>query len=48
MPYAQRLRLMDAPAELLSIRSAYNLAGISFTPAQLATAEISKHIPDLP
>jgi nucleoside-diphosphate-sugar epimerase len=38
------LALMDAPAELLSIRSAYNLAGISFTPAQLAT-EISKHIP---
>ncbi|MEO6150065.1 MAG: NAD-dependent epimerase/dehydratase family protein [Mucilaginibacter sp.] len=38
------LALMDAPAEQLSIRSAYNLAGISFTPAQLAD-EIKKHIP---
>lgn len=38
------LALMDAPAEKLSIRSAYNLAGLSFTPSQLAT-EISKHIP---
>jgi nucleoside-diphosphate-sugar epimerase len=36
--------LMDAPAEALSIRSSYNLAGISFTPAQLAN-EIKKHIP---
>jgi nucleoside-diphosphate-sugar epimerase len=37
--------LMNAPANALSIRSAYNLAGISFTPAQLAD-EIKKHIPD--
>jgi nucleoside-diphosphate-sugar epimerase len=35
---------MDAPAEKLSIRSAYNLAGISFTPDQLAT-EIKKTLP---
>jgi len=39
------LQLMDAPAEKLSIRSAYNLAGISFTPAQLA-GEIKKIIPN--
>ena len=36
--------LMDAPAGQLNIRSSYNLAGISFTPAQLAN-EIKKHIP---
>jgi len=30
------LMLMDAPAENIKIRSSYNLAGISFTPAQLA------------
>ncbi len=38
------LMLMDAPAEKLTIRSSYNLAGISFTPTQLA-AEIKKIIP---
>jgi len=38
------LTLMDATAEKLSIRSSYNLAGISFTPKQLAT-EIKKRIP---
>lgn len=39
------IELMSAPAYKLSIRSSYNLAGISFTPAQLA-AEIKKHLPD--
>ncbi|HEY5326040.1 MAG TPA: NAD-dependent epimerase/dehydratase family protein [Mucilaginibacter sp.] len=38
------ITLMDAPADSVRIRSAYNLAGISFTPAQLAN-EIKKHIP---
>ncbi len=38
------ISLMDAPAEQIKIRSSYNLAGISFTPAQLAD-EIKKHIP---
>ena len=38
------LDLMNAPAESLTIRSAYNLAGISFTPAQLAE-EIKKIMP---
>jgi len=37
------ITLMDAPAENLTIRSSYNLAGISFTPTQLAE-EIKKHI----
>jgi nucleoside-diphosphate-sugar epimerase len=39
------LQLMSAPSYKLSIRSSYNLAGMSFTPAQLA-AEIKKHLPD--
>lgn len=39
------LQLMDAPADQISIRSSYNLTGISFTPAELALA-IKKHIPD--
>ena len=39
------ISLMDAPAYSLGIRSSYNLAGISFTPAQLAD-EIKKHLPD--
>jgi nucleoside-diphosphate-sugar epimerase len=38
------LQLMEAPAEQINIRSAYNLAGISFTPAMLAN-EIQKHLP---
>jgi nucleoside-diphosphate-sugar epimerase len=39
------IEIMHAPAENIKIRGAYNLAGISFTPAQIA-AEIQKHIPD--
>lgn len=39
------LQLMEAPAEQLSIRTAYNLAAMSFSPQELA-AEIKKHIPD--
>lgn len=38
------IELMEAPSEQIKIRSAYNLAGFSFTPAQIA-AEIQKHIP---
>jgi nucleoside-diphosphate-sugar epimerase len=46
MPDAVRatLELMDAPAENLSVRSSYNLAGISFTPAELA-AQINTLLP---
>ncbi len=39
------LELMDAPAEKISIRSSYNLGGISFTPEMLAV-EIRKHLPN--
>ena len=39
------IQLMDAPAENLTIRSSYNLAGISFTPAQIAE-EIKKILPN--
>ena len=47
MPDAIRatIKLMETPAEKVKIRSSYNLAGISFTPKQIA-AEISKHIPN--
>jgi nucleoside-diphosphate-sugar epimerase len=38
------LELMEADTEKLSIRTAYNLAGCSFTPDEI-TAEIQKHIP---
>jgi nucleoside-diphosphate-sugar epimerase len=37
--------LMEADASKLSLRSSYNVAGISFTPKQIA-AEIKKHIPE--
>ncbi len=39
------LELMDAPEENLSVRSSYNLGGISFTPKTLAN-EIKKEIPE--
>jgi len=38
------LEIMDAPKKAIRIRSAYNLAGISFTPKQLSEA-IQKSIP---
>ena len=47
MPDAIRatIELMEAPFERVKIRSSYNLAGISFTPKEIA-AEVSKHIPN--
>ena len=47
MPDAIRgiLEIMEAPKNKISIHTSYNLAGISFTPGQLA-AEIRKHLPD--
>ena len=46
MPDAIRatLELMAAPAEQVHIRSSYNVAGVSFNPAQLAEA-IRQKIP---
>ena len=38
------LELMDAPAESVGVRTSYNLAAMSFTPAQLAEA-IRQHDP---
>lgn len=47
MPDAVRatLELMDAPSENITIRSSYNLAGLSFNPAELA-ATITNQLPD--
>lgn len=39
------LELMEAPADKIKVRTSYNLAAMSFTPAELA-AEIQKHLPD--
>ena len=39
------LSIMDAPAEQIKVRTSYNIAAISFTPAEIA-AEIQKHLPD--
>ncbi len=46
MPDAIRgtLELMEADADVLSVRTSYNLGGMSFTPAEIA-GEIQKHIP---
>ncbi len=46
MPDAIRatITLMDAPAEQLTIRSSYNVAGLSFNPRQLAL-EIEQNLP---
>ena len=47
MPDAIRstIELMEAPASKISIRTSYNLSGMSFSPKEIA-AEIKKHIPD--
>lgn len=39
------VEIMQAPAEAVKIRSSYNLSGVSFTPAEIAT-EIKKRIPE--
>ena len=39
------IEIMDAPLENIKIRSAYNLAAMSFTPKEIAF-EIQKHLPD--
>lgn len=39
------LQLMEAPAEKISIHTSYNIAGISFSPKEIA-ASIQQHIPE--
>lgn len=39
------LKLMETPADQLSVRTSYNLAAMSFSPEELA-AEIKKHMPE--
>jgi nucleoside-diphosphate-sugar epimerase len=47
MPDAIRatIELMEVPASAISIRTSYNLSGMSFSPREIA-AEIKNHIPD--
>ena len=47
MPDAIRatIELMEAPADKISIRTSYNISGMSFSPKEIS-AEIKKHIPD--
>lgn len=47
MPDAIRatIELMEAPADRISIRTSYNVAGISFSPKEIG-AEIKKHMPE--
>ena len=47
MPDAIRatIELMEAPADKISIRTSYNISGMSFSPKEIAT-EIKKHIPE--
>ncbi len=46
MPDAIRatIELMEAPAEKISVRTSYNVSGMSFSPKEIG-AEIKKHIP---
>ena len=43
---AATVKIMQADADKIKIRSSYNLAAMSFTPTEIA-AEIKKHIPEL-
>ena len=47
MPDAIRatLELMDAPADQISVRTTYNVSGMSFSPKEIG-ASIQKHVPD--
>ena len=46
MPDAIRaaMELMEAPGSSLSVRTSYNIAGMSFTPQEIVT-EIRRHVP---
>jgi nucleoside-diphosphate-sugar epimerase len=39
------IELMEAPADKISVRTSYNISGMSFSPKEIA-AEIKKYIPD--
>ena len=39
------IELMEAPASSISVRTSYNLSGMSFSPKEIA-ASLKKHIPD--
>jgi nucleoside-diphosphate-sugar epimerase len=39
------IKLMEAPAEKISVRSSYNVGGISFTPKQIYE-QIKQRLPD--
>jgi len=47
MPDAIRatIELMEAPAKKITVRTSYNVSGMSFSPKEIA-AEIRKHIPE--
>jgi len=47
MPDAIRatIELMEAPADRISIRTSYNISGMSFSPKEIG-AEVKKHVPD--
>ena len=47
MPDAIRatIELMEAPADKISIRTSYNISGMSFSPKEIG-AQVKKHIPD--
>ncbi|MEY2917182.1 MAG: hypothetical protein RIS73_896 [Bacteroidota bacterium] len=47
MPDAIRatIELMEAPANKISVRTAYNISGMSFSPKEIAV-EIKKHLPE--
>ncbi|MBI1344537.1 MAG: NAD-dependent epimerase/dehydratase family protein [Terrimonas sp.] len=47
MPDAIRatIELMEAPADTITIRTSYNVSGISFSPKEIA-AEITRYLPD--
>ena len=47
MPDAIRatIELMEAPKESITVRSSYNLSGMSFSPKEIG-ASIQKHIPE--
>ena len=47
MPDAIRatIEVMEAPVENISVRTSYNISGVSFSPKEIV-AEIKKHLPD--